>query len=78
MKRFLRVVGLAWIALLATVTAISAQATTEGPAPPVRLPGIVYPGSARATVADPNLKPKGQRARTSVMGHPRRRSHRAR
>jgi hypothetical protein len=61
LMRSLRIVGLACATLLAGVAATAAQSETES-APPIRLPGIVYPKPAdvgvRATT--PKLKPKAQ------------------
>src|SRR3954462_12827895 len=58
----LRAVGLTWTVLLGAATAAVAQTRSDSPAPPVRLPGVVYPGDAAVTARDPKLKSKGQRA----------------
>jgi hypothetical protein len=71
----LRAVGLTWTVLLGAVTAAVAQTRSDSPAPPVRLPGVVYPGDAAVTARDPKLKPKGQRAGSSLTERRSRSSH---
>src|SRR4051812_25350356 len=62
----MRVLGLAWTVFLGAVTAVAAQTGTESASPPVRLPGVVYPGDAATKSADPKPKPSDQRARSST------------
>src|SRR5689334_14679547 len=48
---------------------------SENPSPPVRLPGVSYPGDAVAESAHPKLKPTGQRSRLNTTEHCCRASH---
>jgi hypothetical protein len=57
MMRSLPVMGLAWTVLLVAGTIGTAQTTTAPPLPSIRLPGLVYPGDARAAAT---LEPAGQ------------------
>jgi hypothetical protein len=46
-RSLIRVLGLAWTVFLGTATTTGAQTRSESPSPPVRLPGIMYPGMLR-------------------------------
>src|SRR5215207_3256417 len=74
-RSFLRILGLAWTILLGAVTAVAAQTRPESSSPPVRLPGVVYPGDAAAKSPDPKLKPTGQRTPSSPTERRSRASH---
>jgi hypothetical protein len=64
MMRSLPMIGLAWTALLAAGTAGTAQTTIERSLPPVRLPGVIYPGDTRAA---PKLELKKQASQPTIV-----------
>src|SRR3954468_10722833 len=54
--------GLAWTVLLAGVTAGAAQTPPANPAPPIRLPGIMYPDQPEAAPTSPERSSKARRS----------------
>src|SRR5215217_4574236 len=64
MMRSLPMIGLAWTALLAAGTAGTAQTTIERSLPPVRLPGVIYPGDTRAA---PKLELKKRASQPTIV-----------